>query len=42
LERCAGSQFDPELVQAFARAMRLQANPIIEVNSVNSLLSRSS
>jgi diguanylate cyclase (GGDEF)-like protein len=39
LERCASSQFDPELIAAFVRAMRQQPNPIIEVNS---LLSRSS
>jgi len=31
LERCAGTQFDPELVQAFVRAMRQLPNPIIEV-----------
>ena len=39
LERCANSQFDPQLIAAFVRAMRAQPNPIIEVNS---LLSRSS
>ena len=39
LERCANSQFDPELIAAFVRAMRQQPNPIIEVSS---LLSRSS
>jgi diguanylate cyclase (GGDEF)-like protein len=31
LERCAGTQFDPELVAAFVRAMRQLPNPIIEV-----------
>ena len=31
LERCSGTQFDPELVQAFVRAMRQLPNPIIEV-----------
>jgi diguanylate cyclase (GGDEF)-like protein len=30
LERCAGTQFDPELVAAFVRAMRQLPNPIIE------------
>jgi len=35
LERCAGSQFDPELIEAFVRAMRQQANPIIEVSSLS-------
>jgi diguanylate cyclase (GGDEF)-like protein len=39
LERCAGTQFDPRLVQAFVRAMRQLPNPIIEVAS---LLSRTS
>ena len=34
LERCANSQFDPELIQAFVRAMRAQANPIIELSSL--------
>lgn len=34
LERCANSQFDPELIAAFVRAMRQQPNPIIEVNSL--------
>jgi len=34
LERCAGTQFDPELVQAFVRAMRQLPNPIIEVASL--------
>jgi len=33
LERCANSQFDPELIAAFVRAMRQQPNPIIELNS---------
>ncbi|HTC43118.1 MAG TPA: diguanylate cyclase [Candidatus Acidoferrales bacterium] len=37
VERCAHTQFDPELVVAFLRAMRQLPNPIIEVNS---LLSR--
>ena len=37
LERCSGAQFDPELVEAFVKAMRQQPNPIIEVAS---LLSR--
>jgi diguanylate cyclase (GGDEF)-like protein len=37
VERCANTQFDPELVAAFVRAMRQLPNPIIEVNS---LLSR--
>ena len=39
VERCANTQFDPELVAAFLRAMRQLPNPIIEVNS---LLSRNS
>jgi diguanylate cyclase (GGDEF)-like protein/putative nucleotidyltransferase with HDIG domain len=39
VERCANTQFDPELVVAFVRAMRQLPNPIIEVNS---LLSRNS
>ncbi|HET6931193.1 MAG TPA: diguanylate cyclase [Candidatus Acidoferrum sp.] len=39
LERCAGTQFDPQLVAAFTRAMRQLPNPIIEVAS---LLSRTS
>jgi diguanylate cyclase (GGDEF)-like protein len=39
LERCAGTQFDPKLVQAFTRAMRQLPNPIIEIAS---LLSRTS
>jgi diguanylate cyclase (GGDEF)-like protein len=39
LERCAGTQFDPELVEAFVRAMRQLPNPIIEVGS---LLTRNS
>jgi diguanylate cyclase (GGDEF)-like protein/putative nucleotidyltransferase with HDIG domain len=39
LERCANSQFDPELIAAFVRAMRQQPNPIIEVTS---LLTRNS
>ncbi len=39
LERCANTQFDPELVAAFVRAMRQLPNPIIEVTS---LLSRNS
>jgi putative nucleotidyltransferase with HDIG domain len=34
LERCAGTQFDPELVEAFVRAMRQLPNPIIEVASL--------
>ena len=38
LERCANTQFDPQLVEAFVRAMRQLPNPIIEVAS---LLSRS-
>jgi len=39
VERCANTQFDPELVVAFVRAMRQLPNPIIEVNSI---LSRNS
>jgi diguanylate cyclase (GGDEF)-like protein len=39
LERCAGTQFDPRLVEIFVRAMRQLPNPIIEVAS---LLSRTS
>jgi diguanylate cyclase (GGDEF)-like protein len=39
VERCANTQFDPELVAAFVRAMRQLPNPIIEVAS---LLSRNS
>ena len=39
LERCAGTQFDPQLVTAFVRAMRQLPNPIIEIAS---LLSRTS
>src|SRR5271165_5820091 len=39
LERCAGTQFDPRLIEAFVRAMRQLPNPIIEVAS---LLSRTS
>jgi diguanylate cyclase (GGDEF)-like protein/putative nucleotidyltransferase with HDIG domain len=34
VERCANTQFDPELVIAFVRAMRQLPNPIIEVNSL--------
>ena len=37
LERCANTQFDARLVEAFVRAMRQLPNPIIEVTS---LLSR--
>jgi len=37
--RCANTQFDPELVAAFVKAMRQLPNPIIEVNS---LLTRNS
>src|SRR5271165_3936406 len=39
LERCASTQFDPRLIEAFVRAMRQLPNPIIEVAS---LLSRTS
>jgi len=39
LERCANTQFDPELIAAFVRAMRQLPNPIIEIAS---LLSRNS
>jgi diguanylate cyclase (GGDEF)-like protein/putative nucleotidyltransferase with HDIG domain len=39
LERCANTQFDPELVAAFVRAMRQLPNPIIEVAT---LMSRNS
>jgi len=39
LERCANTQFDPRLVEAFVSAMRQLPNPIIEVAS---LLSRTS
>jgi putative nucleotidyltransferase with HDIG domain len=34
LERCANTQFDPELIAAFVRAMRQLPNPIIEVASL--------
>ena len=34
LERCAKTQFDPDLVDAFLRAMRQLPNPIIEVASL--------
>jgi diguanylate cyclase (GGDEF)-like protein/putative nucleotidyltransferase with HDIG domain len=34
LERCANTQFDPELVSAFVRAMRQLPNPVIEVASI--------
>ena len=37
--RCAGTQFDPRLIEAFVRAMRQLPNPIIEIAS---LLSRTS
>jgi diguanylate cyclase (GGDEF)-like protein len=39
LERCANTQFDPQLIATFVRAMRQLPNPIIEVAS---LLSRNS
>src|SRR5258705_10826990 len=39
LERCAGTQFDPRLIEAIVRAMRQLPNPIIEIAS---LLSRTS
>jgi diguanylate cyclase (GGDEF)-like protein/putative nucleotidyltransferase with HDIG domain len=39
LERCANTQFDPELIAAFVRAMRQLPNPIIEIAS---LLARNS
>ena len=39
LERCANTQFDPQLIAAFVRAMRQLPNPIIEAAS---LLSRNS
>ena len=39
LERCSGTQFDPQLIAAFVRAMRQLPNPIIEIAS---LLSRTS
>jgi diguanylate cyclase (GGDEF)-like protein/putative nucleotidyltransferase with HDIG domain len=39
LERCANTQFDPELIAVFVRAMRQLPNPIIEVAT---LLSRNS
>jgi len=31
LERCAGTQFDPELVRVFIQTMRRQPHPIVEV-----------
>jgi diguanylate cyclase (GGDEF)-like protein/putative nucleotidyltransferase with HDIG domain len=34
LERCANTQFDPELIAAFVRAMRQLPNPIIEITSL--------
>jgi diguanylate cyclase (GGDEF)-like protein len=34
VERCANTQFDPELVATFLRAMRQLPNPIIEVTSL--------
>jgi diguanylate cyclase (GGDEF)-like protein len=36
LERCANTQFDPELVAAFVRVMRQLPNPVIEVASLTS------
>jgi diguanylate cyclase (GGDEF)-like protein/putative nucleotidyltransferase with HDIG domain len=34
LERCANTQFDPQLIAAFVRAMRQLPNPIIEIASL--------
>ena len=34
LERCANAQFDARIVEIFVRVMRQQANPIIEIASL--------
>jgi len=38
LERCSGTQFDPELVKLFVAAARQYPNPVIELNELDSEL----
>jgi len=33
LERCSGTQFDPELVQAFVKALRRRPHPLVEATA---------